>query len=102
MNELVRAARLALHAPSVFNTQPWLWLVGAGTLELYADRDRHLGLVDPDDRPITRSCGAALCPPGRYPHHPGWAAHPLDFNGTYSGSNPRPPSFTFNGATCST
>lgn len=65
MNEVVspvlaQAAHLALHAPSVFNTQPWRWRVGAGSLELYADRDRHLGIVDADDRLITMSCGAAL------------------------------------------
>jgi nitroreductase len=57
---LAEAARLALHAPSVFNTQPWRWRVGTDGLELYADRDRHLGLVDPDDRLITMSCGTAL------------------------------------------
>jgi nitroreductase len=57
---LAQAARLALHAPSVFNTQPWRWRVGADRLELYADRDRHLGRLDPDDRLLVMSCGAAL------------------------------------------
>jgi hypothetical protein len=57
---LAEAAHLALHAPSVFNTQPWRWRVGADSLRLYADRDRHLGIVDPDDRLITMSCGEAL------------------------------------------
>ncbi len=57
---LMNAARLALHAPSAFNAQPWRWRVGADRLELYADRDRRLDVVDPDDRLITMSCGAAL------------------------------------------
>lgn len=57
---LVGAARLALHAPSVFNTQPWRWVVGSESMELYADRRRQLAMVDPDGRLLTISCGAAL------------------------------------------
>lgn len=57
---LADAARLAVHAPSVFNTQPWRWFVGATSLELRADPDRQLRIVDPDGRLLTMSCGAAL------------------------------------------
>ncbi|MBX6355373.1 MAG: nitroreductase family protein [Micromonosporaceae bacterium] len=60
MEVLTAAAQLALRAPSAFNTQPWRWLVRTSSLELHADRDRHLGAVDPEDRLITMSCGAAL------------------------------------------
>lgn len=54
------AARQALHAPSVFNTQPWRWRITADTLELRADPDRQLATTDPDGRLLTLSCGTAL------------------------------------------
>ena len=51
---------LASRAPSVHNTQPWRWLVGAQSLHLYADASRQLPNTDPDGRDLTLSCGAAL------------------------------------------
>ncbi|RSM49360.1 nitroreductase [Actinoplanes sp. ATCC 53533] len=57
---LEAAARAALHAPSVFNTQPWRWQITGETLELYADRDRALRATDPGGRLLMLSCGAAL------------------------------------------
>jgi nitroreductase len=57
---LADAAHQALRAPSAFNSQPWRWRVWGDRLELYADRDRRLDAVDPDDRLITMSCGATL------------------------------------------
>ncbi|HEU4422613.1 MAG TPA: nitroreductase [Pilimelia sp.] len=57
---LAGAARQALRAPSVFNTQPWRWRVGTETLTLYADRGRQLPATDPDGRLLMLSCGAAL------------------------------------------
>ncbi|WP_433287465.1 Acg family FMN-binding oxidoreductase [Micromonospora sp. CA-244673] len=57
---LETAARQALHAPSVFNTQPRRWRVTADTLDLRADTDRQLAAADPDGRLLTLSCGAAL------------------------------------------
>lgn len=56
---LVRAAVLA---PSIHNTQPWLF-VGEERdhgVELYADPARRLPLTDPGGREMTISCGAAL------------------------------------------
>jgi hypothetical protein len=51
----------AILAPSSHNTQPWLFkITGDNTVELYADRTRALALVDPTDRALTISCGAAL------------------------------------------
>ena len=51
----------AILAPSSHNTQPWLFkIVDDNTIELYADRTRALALVDPVDRALTISCGAAL------------------------------------------
>jgi hypothetical protein len=57
---LADAAQQALHAPSVFNSQPWRWWVSHHTLELFADRDRQLTVTDPDARLLMVSCGTAL------------------------------------------
>ncbi|TNH31133.1 nitroreductase [Micromonospora orduensis] len=57
---LADAARQALRAPSVFNSQPWRWRVGPDTLDLLADRERQLTVTDPDGRLLIISCGAAL------------------------------------------
>lgn len=51
---------LASRAPSVHNTQPWRWLVGAESLHLYSDASRQLPNTDPDGRDLMLSCGAAL------------------------------------------
>ena len=59
--ETVRSAMmLAARAPSVHNSQPWLWRVGNYSLHLYANRDLHLPHVDPDARDMMLSCGASL------------------------------------------
>lgn len=50
----------AVLAPSAHNTQPWLFKIAGDAVELYADRTRALPVVDPDDRELTISCGAAL------------------------------------------
>lgn len=50
----------AVLAPSSHNTQPWLFSIGGDDVELYADRTRALAVVDPDDRELIMSCGAAL------------------------------------------
>lgn len=52
--------RYAVLAPSGHNTQPWLFSVRDDTVDLYADRTKALPVVDPDDRELTISCGAAL------------------------------------------
>lgn len=57
---LAQAARQALHAPSVLNTQPWRWRIAGDTLELWADPERQLDVVDSAHRLLTVSCGAAL------------------------------------------
>jgi hypothetical protein len=51
---------LATRAPSIHNSQPWRWKVGAESLRLYADPGRHLPSTDPDSRDLLLSCGASL------------------------------------------
>lgn len=70
--ELLRQVlTLACRAPSVHNSQPWLWsILDDSTVELYADRDRQLPVADPEGRNLAISCGAAL-------HHAQEAAHAL-------------------------
>lgn len=50
----------AVLAPSGHNTQPWTFKIVGDEVELYADRLRALPVVDPDDRELIMSCGAAL------------------------------------------
>ncbi len=50
----------AVLAPSGHNTQPWLFKIAGDELELYADRTRGLAVLDPEDRELIMSCGAAL------------------------------------------
>lgn len=52
--------RYAVLAPSGHNTQPWLFHVSGNTVDLYANRAVALPVVDPHDRELTISCGAAL------------------------------------------
>ena len=52
----------AMRAPSSHNSQPWIFHIplNCAFIELYADRTRALPVVDPDDRALVISCGAAL------------------------------------------
>jgi hypothetical protein len=43
---LEMAARTSLRAPSVFNTQPWIWQLSGDTLTLSSDPTRRLGATD--------------------------------------------------------
>jgi len=68
-----RIVELATRAPSVHNTQPWLWRGTSHSLELYADRSRQLTVGDPDGRNLVISCGVAL-------HHAQVAANALGWS----------------------
>jgi hypothetical protein len=59
-DQLLYCLSYAVLAPSIHNTQPWLFRLRDGAVELLADRSRALPVVDPDDRLLTISCGAAL------------------------------------------
>jgi len=52
--------RWTVLAPSSHNSQPWLFRQRGNALDLLADRARALPVVDPEDRELTISCGAAL------------------------------------------
>ncbi|HWO65033.1 MAG TPA: NAD(P)H nitroreductase [Umezawaea sp.] len=59
--DTVRAVvELAGQAPSVHNSQPWRWRAADDSVQLFADRGRHLSVTDPDGRDLLVSCGAAL------------------------------------------
>lgn len=54
------ALRYAVLAPSGHNTQPWHFLLQEDCVLVCADRTRALPMVDPHDRELIISCGAAL------------------------------------------
>jgi nitroreductase len=54
---LVAAATLA---PSPHNSQPWLFRVGPGQIDLFADVSRNIGAIDPFKREKYIGLGAAL------------------------------------------
>ncbi|RDU99362.1 Acg family FMN-binding oxidoreductase [Trinickia dinghuensis] len=61
MNKKLRhAVQYAVLAPSSHNSQPWHFIVDDDSITLCADRMRALPVVDPFDRELTISCGAAL------------------------------------------
>ncbi|HET8846513.1 MAG TPA: nitroreductase family protein, partial [Ktedonobacteraceae bacterium] len=49
----------ALLAPSEYNTQPWLFHIRGDSVEVYLDWSRRLPIVDPEDRELLISAGAA-------------------------------------------
>lgn len=54
------ALHAAILAPSGHNTQPWLFRLHEESVDILADRQRRLPVIDPQDRELTISCGAAL------------------------------------------
>lgn len=57
LRQLIAAA---VAAPSVHNTQPWLFRIDDDVIHLYGDTNRQLQAQDPDGRALLMSCGAAL------------------------------------------
>jgi nitroreductase len=57
---LTDCVRLATTAPSLHNSQPWLFRIGPSAIDLYADRNRRLPVLDPAGREQLISVGAAL------------------------------------------
>jgi len=50
----------ATKAPSIHNSQPWLFLISPDAVEIHADVSRRLPAVDPEGRALYISLGAAL------------------------------------------
>lgn len=60
LETMCAALRLACRAPSLHNSQPWLWALGDHSVDLHIDRSRMLPVLDPTGRELVISCGAAL------------------------------------------
>lgn len=58
--DLYACLKAAVAAPSVHNTQPWRFQAHDGVIEVYADRSRRLGVLDPAGRELMISVGAAV------------------------------------------
>ncbi len=56
----LRLVQSAVLAANPHNTQPWLFRVREGSLELFADTSRHLGAMDPFLREMHLGLGCAL------------------------------------------
>ncbi|WP_068269410.1 Acg family FMN-binding oxidoreductase [Aldersonia kunmingensis] len=59
-NAIREGIALAVHAPSIHNTQPWLWRMRFSGVDLHADSSYALPIADPDGRELLLSCGAAM------------------------------------------
>jgi nitroreductase len=57
---ITNAIRLACRAPSMHNSQPWLWIVDEASVDLFADHRRVVRSADSSGREALISCGAAL------------------------------------------
>jgi hypothetical protein len=52
--------KYAILAPSVHNTQPWAFRITGEGIEVYADGSRAMPVVDPGERELLMSLGAAI------------------------------------------
>lgn len=59
-DQLKSLLNYAVLAPSSHNSQPWRFIIDGNTIAVCADRVRALPVVDPFDRELIISCGAAL------------------------------------------
>lgn len=59
-DQLIFLLGYAILAPSGHNTQPWHFRLKGTGVEVRADRRRALPVVDPQDRELAISCGAAV------------------------------------------
>lgn len=59
-DQLLHLVRYAILAPSSHNTQPWKFRLTENGIAVYADYTRRLPVVDPDNRELLMSVGAAI------------------------------------------
>lgn len=57
---LADCVNAATNAPSLHNSQPWLFRIRTGSVDVYADRARQLDVLDPVGRELLISVGAAV------------------------------------------
>jgi nitroreductase len=57
---LTACVRAAVAAPSIHNSQPWRFRIRDGGIDVYADWERRLEVIDPSGRELLISVGAAL------------------------------------------
>lgn len=58
--DVLACVEAAVRAPSVHNTQPWVFLPEGDRIEVHADPSRRLPSVDPQGRSLHLSLGAAV------------------------------------------
>ena len=56
----VQVVAAATRAPSIHNTQPWRFVAGPESLDVYLDTERALPVLDPTARQQIISCGSAV------------------------------------------
>ena len=57
---LTACVEAAVAAPSIHNSQPWRFRVRGGGIDVFADWDRQLQVIDPSGRELLISIGAAV------------------------------------------
>lgn len=57
---LEECVRAAIAAPSIHNSQPWRFRIRAGGIDVIADWERRLEIIDPSGRELLISIGAAV------------------------------------------
>lgn len=58
-DQVAQVLAVAVRAPSLHNSQPWLFEVDDDTIHVRGDRTRQLPMADPLGRELLLSCGAA-------------------------------------------
>jgi hypothetical protein len=79
--------RYVLLAPSTHNTQPWKFRLTESGIDVYADYSRRLPTVDPGNRELLMSIGAAIWNLRIAAEHFGFSCR-VDYN--HSGASERP------------
>ncbi len=73
--EFEACVNAAVKAPSIHNTQPWLFFRGPEGIEVYADLARRLPAIDAEGRAMHISLGGAVLNIRIALAHGGWDSH---------------------------